>query len=176
MFFYDKVMHSRHSTATSGLNQQQNILLANINGINFYGLYTRWKQKKKKSEIFQKMTRLFGFCIFKMCAAKGSCSDEKIIYSSTHEKGSRFIWQTASKVFRTWLTVTHCFIWKCNTDKTGLMGWEHQHQHQWQRNSFRSTQNTGCVWIWYYWDISNALWKKIKLKLKDIVMWSFFFF
>lgn len=47
---------------------------------------------------------------------------------------------------------------------------------QWQRNSFRSTQDTGCVWIWYYWDISNVLWKKIKLKLKDIIMHAGFFF
>lgn len=121
MAFGDKVMHSRHSTATSGLNKQQQILLVNVNGIDFYGLYTRMDTEKKKSERFQKMTRLLGFCIFKMCAVKWELFRWKLL-TALHMK-------KCSKVFRTWLTVTHCFIWKCNIDyKTGLMGWEHQHQ------------------------------------------------
>lgn len=60
-----------------------------------------------------------------------------------------------------------------------LQNWAHGLRRptpaQWQRNSFRSTQNTGCVWIWYYWDISNVLWQKNWIEIKRYYHVEFLF-
>lgn len=96
----------------------------------------------------------------------------KIIYSSTDEKCSRLTWQADSKVLRTWSTVTHCFIWKCNTE-----GWEEPHQHSDRRIDLGQLKTRGVSGydITEIFQMSDGE-KKKKIEIERYYHDKFFFY
>lgn len=116
------------------------------------------------------MTHLLSFCILKMCALKEDFWKLQWFTALQMRKCSRLTWQTASKVFRSWSTVTHCFIWKCN-----IAGWELQHQPSDRRIDLGQLKTPGVSGYDITEIFQTSYWKK-KNEIERYYHGNFFFF